>query len=98
MEHELPVYTFSKIGDNEEIEISLGQDAELNIQDILRTFKGFLIASGFDLIEKSGKSELIQNEKFKIALFFIDEWRRDGIQTRIRLRLSYFSFLVNLLR
>ena len=35
MEHELPVYTFSKTGDNEEIEISLGQDAELNIQDIL---------------------------------------------------------------
>ncbi len=31
MEHELPVYTFSKIGDNEEIEISLGQDAELNM-------------------------------------------------------------------
>ena len=46
--HELPVYTFSKIGDNEEIEISLGQDAELNRQDILRTFRGFLVASGFD--------------------------------------------------
>ena len=51
MEHELPVYTFSKIGDNEEIEISLGQDAELNIQDILRTFKGFLVASGFDWVK-----------------------------------------------
>ena len=51
MERKLPVYTFEKIGDNEEIEISLGQDAELNIQDILRTFKGFLIASGFDWVK-----------------------------------------------
>ena len=51
MEHELPVYTFSKTGDNEEIEISLGQDAELNIQDILRTFKGCLLASGFDWVK-----------------------------------------------
>ena len=51
MERKLPVYTFEKIGDNEEIEISLGQDAELNIQDILRTFRGFLVASGFDWVK-----------------------------------------------
>ena len=51
MEHELPVYTFSKIGDNEEIEISLGQDAELNIQELLHAFKGFLVASGFDWVK-----------------------------------------------
>ncbi len=51
MEYELPVYTFSKTGDNEEIEISLGQDAELNIQELLHAFKGFLVTSGFDWVK-----------------------------------------------
>ena len=51
MEYELAVYTFSKTGDNDEIEIYLGQDAELNIQELLHAFKGFLVASGFDWVK-----------------------------------------------
>jgi hypothetical protein len=49
--YEIPEYSFSKTGNNEEVIINIGTEEEVNIEDLLRAFKGFLVASGFAYVK-----------------------------------------------
>ena len=46
----IPRFTFSSVSLNESIEVSIGGDKELVLDEILRSFRGFLVASGFDYV------------------------------------------------
>ena len=47
---ELQRITFSSTTFNNSVDVSVGGDRDLNLEEILRSFKGFLVASGFDYV------------------------------------------------
>ena len=47
---ELQRITFTSTTFNNSVDVSVGGDRDLNLEEILRSFKGFLVASGFDYV------------------------------------------------
>ena len=47
---ELQRITFSSTTFNNSVDVSVGGDRDLNLEEILRSFRGFLVASGFDYV------------------------------------------------
>ena len=47
---ELQRITFSSTSFNESVDVSVGGERDLTLEDILKSFKGFLVASGFDYV------------------------------------------------
>ena len=47
---ELQRITFSSTSFNNNVDVSVGGDRDLNLEEILKSFKGFLVASGFDYV------------------------------------------------
>ena len=49
-DNELQRITFSSTSFNESVDVSVGGERDLTLEDILKSFKGFLVASGFDYV------------------------------------------------
>ena len=47
---ELQRITFSSTSLNNSVDVTVGGDRDLNLEEILKSFKGFLVASGFDYV------------------------------------------------
>jgi hypothetical protein len=47
---ELQRITFSSTTFNNSVDVSVGGDRDLNLEEILKSFRGFLVASGFDYV------------------------------------------------
>ena len=47
---ELQRITFTSTTFNNSVDVSVGGDRDLNLEEILRSFRGFLVASGFDYV------------------------------------------------
>ena len=47
---ELQRITFSSTSFNNSVDVTVGGDRDLNLEEILKSFKGFLVASGFDYV------------------------------------------------
>ena len=47
---ELQRITFSSTSFNNNVDVTVGGDRDLNLEEILKSFKGFLVASGFDYV------------------------------------------------